>query len=183
MMSVPLNSAMDEVPLGSSTCSAFADETTDNDREEITAVDWYPANSSRTVYDLPPCIKRNRKKKKKKNRVIDNVQELPSSSSSCSSPARLLQKGVNCKRRRPKVLIAQSRRVDGDFENVALLLGMSFAAFVAQVPSSSPFSMGFSGWRKVCVLVVLFFVFMLLNGQHSLISILYALFLNLCSYD
>ncbi|XP_022133272.1 protein CPR-5 [Momordica charantia] len=133
MMSVPLNSAMDEVPLGSSTCSAFADETTDNDREEITAVDWYPANSSRTVYDLPPCIKRNRKKKKKKNRVIDNVQELPSSSSSCSSPARLLQKGVNCKRRRPKVLIAQSRRVDGDFENVALLLGMSFAAFVAQV--------------------------------------------------
>ncbi|CAK9320632.1 unnamed protein product [Citrullus colocynthis] len=124
---------MDEPPICATNCSAFVDESSGNDREEITAVDSSPGNSTRTLYDPPPCSHRNRKKKKKKRVVIDNVQELPSSSSSCSSPARLLQRGVNCKRRRPKVLIVQSRRIDGDFENVALLLGMSFAAFVAQV--------------------------------------------------
>lgn len=136
---------MDEPPICATSCSAFVDESTDNDREEITAVDSSPGNSTRTLYDPPPCSNRNRKKKKKKRVVIDNVQELPSSSSSCSSPARLLQRGVNCKRRRPKVLIVQSRRIDGDFENVALLLGMSFAAFVAQVLFSFPVSWGFSG--------------------------------------
>ncbi|XP_038883325.1 protein CPR-5 isoform X2 [Benincasa hispida] len=129
-----LHFAMDEPPISATSCSAFVDETTDNDREEIAAVDSSPGNSTRTLYDPLPCSNRNRRKKKKKKRVvIDNVQELPSSSSSCSSPARLLQKGVNCKRRRPKVLIAHPRRIDGDFENVAFLLGVSFAAFVAQV--------------------------------------------------
>lgn len=140
MVTAALHLAMDEAPICAPSCIASVDETTDSDREEAMAVDSYLENSSRTLYDHPPCLNRKRKKKKKKKRVIvDNVQELPSSSSSCSSPVRLLQKGVNCKRRRRKILIAQSRRADDDFENVALLLGMSFAAFVAQVLSSSPF--------------------------------------------
>ncbi|KAG7026808.1 Protein CPR-5, partial [Cucurbita argyrosperma subsp. argyrosperma] len=134
MVTAALHLAMDEAPICAPSCIASVDETTDSDREEATAVDSYLENSGRTLYDHPPCLNRKRKKKKKKKRVIvDNVQELPSSSSSCSSPVRLLQKGVNCKRRRRKILIAQSRRADDDFENVALLLGMSFAAFVAQV--------------------------------------------------
>uniref|UniRef100_A0A9I9CSI7 Protein CPR-5-like n=1 Tax=Cucumis melo TaxID=3656 RepID=A0A9I9CSI7_CUCME len=126
---------MDEPPTCATTYDPLVDETTDDDREDIAAVYSSPGNSTGTLYDPPPCSNRNRKKKKKKKKrvAIDNVQVLPSSSSSCSSPARLLQRGVNCKRRRPKVVIAQPRRIDGDFENVALLLGMSFAAFVAQV--------------------------------------------------
>ncbi|XP_022978446.1 protein CPR-5-like isoform X1 [Cucurbita maxima] len=133
-VTAPFQSAMDEAPICAPTCSAFVDETTDNDREEITAPDSSPGNSTRTLYDPPPCSNRYRKKKKKKKKVIiDNAQELIYSSSSCSSPARLIHRGVNCKRRRPKVLLVQPRRVDCDFESVALLLGMSFAAFVSQV--------------------------------------------------
>ncbi|KAA0036253.1 protein CPR-5-like [Cucumis melo var. makuwa] len=135
LVAQPLHSAMDEPPTCATTYDPLVDETTDDDREDIAAVYSSPGNSTGTLYDPPPCSNRNRKKKKKKKKrvAIDNVQVLPSSSSSCSSPARLLQRGVNCKRRRPKVVIAQPRRIDGDFENVALLLGMSFAAFVAQV--------------------------------------------------
>lgn len=148
---------MDEPPTCATTYDPLVDETTDDDREDIAAVYSSPGNSTGTLYDPPPCSNRNRKKKKKKKKrvAIDNVQVLPSSSSSCSSPARLLQRGVNCKRRRPKVVIAQPRRIDGDFENVALLLGMSFAAFVAQVPSSFPVSWGSSGLGKFCFLVSL----------------------------
>ncbi|KAG7034166.1 Protein CPR-5, partial [Cucurbita argyrosperma subsp. argyrosperma] len=126
---------MDEAPICAPSCSAFVDETTDNDREEITAPDSSPGNSTRTLYDPPPCSNRYRKKKKKKKKkvITDNAQELIYSSSSCSSLARLIHRGVNCKRRRPKVLLVQPRRVDCDFESVALLLGMSFAAFVSQV--------------------------------------------------
>ena len=116
----------------SSSCtnSTVVDETFDNDFKEITGVDSFPENSSRNHDDTPPGSKSSKKKKtkkKKKRLVIDIVQVLP------SSPVRWRQGGVNCKRRRPKVAMAQSRRINGDIENAGFLLGTSLAAFVGQV--------------------------------------------------
>ncbi|XVF15088.1 hypothetical protein REPUB_Repub09cG0119200 [Reevesia pubescens] len=106
-------------PYGSPACTSALPP---NDDSNPTVENHYP--STRTLI--------NRKKKKKK--TID--KDAAPSSSSCSASSSSIQRGtcVSFKRRTPKVRFGLVRRAEvREVESIALPLGMSFAAVIAQV--------------------------------------------------
>ncbi|KAM7513675.1 hypothetical protein LguiA_003812 [Lonicera macranthoides] len=106
-----------------------------------------PAGSSNPSAELPPKSSKptisgtkstiiiNNKRKKKKPLIDPPRPSSPSPSSCSSTSSHSVQRGVKLwgKCRNPRVLIGSARHTESDVEAIALPLGMSIAAVVAQV--------------------------------------------------
>ncbi|KAJ9186971.1 hypothetical protein P3X46_002476 [Hevea brasiliensis] len=135
------------------------------------------ANSNPTVESLPFSEpfengnlimtrykeKEKKKKREKKKKKADEDVVMMSSSSFCSAalPSKHRSTRIAYKRKNPKVVIAPVRRGDrfreGDLNAVALPLGMSFAAIVAQVLERKDVAgekMSVDYLSKICALAV-----------------------------
>ncbi|XP_059624367.1 protein CPR-5 [Cornus florida] len=94
-----------------------------------------PRLSKSTIDAGKPTVMK-KKKKKQKPHIVDGSDLPPSSSSSsCCCSSHSTQRGfrISSTRRNPRVLIGSVRQRESDVEAIALPLGMSIAAVVAQV--------------------------------------------------
>lgn len=111
----------------------------EDDDAAITTVDFSPENSNPTVQntssaltDENPLKLISRNKKKMKQRTAKDVSASQSSSSSSSLGSFQRGTRVACKRRNPRVVFGAARRNPVAYA-ISFRLGMSIAAFVAQV--------------------------------------------------
>ncbi|KAI7979765.1 Protein CPR-5 [Camellia lanceoleosa] len=135
-----------------------------------TAASAVAVDSNSTAEILPPSkptvnggksitIKTKKNQKKKKKLYMDGSEATSSSTSSVCSTSHSIQRGVRVatKQRNPRVLIASARQKECDVEALALPLGMSIAAVVAQVLErkyATRETMAVDHLSKICSLAV-----------------------------